>query len=241
MNTKHPKIAIHSINRLRTLALAFALGGSIAAAPLSAQMIPSHDCPTAFQSDWCQLEGNYAVGFDQAATDFKFLNGKGKVVTLPVPAAQEEAAIRSAFGNKKIYKSLTPDEINVLTALTLNWNQNQFYMGYETTASGLGYKMLANGTGKKPEAGKKVKVHYRGTLEDGSVFDSSFERGQPIEFTLGVGQVIKGWDEGIQLFPVGSKGVLRIPSNLGYGAFGAPPVIPPNATLYFEIEVVGAQ
>ena len=112
------------------------------------------------------------------------------------------------------------------------------YPGAQKTASGLYYVVEQKGTGAKAEAGKSVSVHYTGTLADGSKFDSSRDRGQPITFQLGVGQVIKGWDEGIALMNVGSKYKLIIPASLGYGSQGAGGVIPPNATLIFDTELM---
>ena len=94
---------------------------------------------------------------------------------------------------------------------------------------------------EKASAGNKVKVHYKGMLLDGTVFDSSYNRNQPIEFTLGVGQVIKGWDEGISLLGIGDKASFIIPSDLAYGESGAGGVIPPNATLVFEVELISAE
>ena len=110
--------------------------------------------------------------------------------------------------------------------------------GFEKTASGLFYKIETPGTGDSPTQGQNVSVHYKGSLLDGTVFDSSYKRNEPIEFTIGVGQVIKGWDEGINLLSKGSKATLIIPSHLGYGPNGAGGVIPPNATLKFEVELV---
>lgn len=107
-----------------------------------------------------------------------------------------------------------------------------------TTASGLQYIEVLAGTGEQPQPGAIVAVHYRGTLADGSVFDSSIERGEPIRFALGQGQVIAGWDEGIALMRKGGKARLIIPPDLAYGAQGYPPVIPANATLTFEVELV---
>ncbi len=106
------------------------------------------------------------------------------------------------------------------------------------TPSGLKYIIIEEGKGAKPEKWQKVKVHYTGKLEDGTVFDSSVKRGVPIEFELGVGRVIKGWDEGIADMKVGGKRQLIIPPDLGYGANGYPPVIPPNSTLIFDVELV---
>jgi len=109
------------------------------------------------------------------------------------------------------------------------------------TASGLEYIEVEEGTGAQAEAGKTVSVHYTGKLQDGKVFDSSVSRGEPISFRLGVGQVIKGWDEGIALMKVGGKAQLVIPSALGYGERGAGGVIPPNATLVFDVELVAVK
>ncbi len=110
--------------------------------------------------------------------------------------------------------------------------------GFDKTDSGLRYQMIQKGDGIKAEKGKTVSVHYKGQLPDGTVFDSSFKRNQPIDFTLGIGQVISGWDEGIQLLNVGDKARFVIPSDLAYGSAGAGGVIPPNATLIFDVELV---
>jgi len=94
------------------------------------------------------------------------------------------------------------------------------------------------GTGRKPKVGDKLQMHYTGTLTDGSKFDSSVDRGRPFEFTIGVGQVIKGWDEGVIQMAEGGKATLNITSDFGYGARGAGGVIPPNADLIFEVELI---
>ena len=108
----------------------------------------------------------------------------------------------------------------------------------QITDSGLQYTDLEVGTGAEASSGQTVVVHYRGTLEDGSQFDASYDRGQPFSFPLGAGRVIKGWDEGVQGMKVGGKRKLVIPPDLGYGARGAGGVIPPNATLIFEVELL---
>jgi FKBP-type peptidyl-prolyl cis-trans isomerase len=110
--------------------------------------------------------------------------------------------------------------------------------GFEKTDSGLRYQIIQKGDGVKAEKGQTVSVHYKGQLIDGTVFDSSYKRNEPIDFPLGVGQVIPGWDEGIGLLNVGDKARLVIPSHLGYGSRGAGGVIPPDANLIFDVELV---
>lgn len=115
-------------------------------------------------------------------------------------------------------------------------------MGSEiTTPSGLKYTDHCIGTGEGPKPGQIVSVHYTGTLEDGTKFDSSLDRGQPFTFEIGKGRVIKGWDEGVMSMKVGGKRKLVIPANLGYGARGAGGAIPPNAVLIFEVELLGVK
>ncbi|MFA5795424.1 MAG: FKBP-type peptidyl-prolyl cis-trans isomerase [Candidatus Brocadiia bacterium] len=110
-----------------------------------------------------------------------------------------------------------------------------------TTTSGLKYIDLTVGTGVEARPGKSVSVHYTGWLTNGTKFDSSKDRGQPFVFGLGAGQVIRGWDEGVAGMKIGGKRKLTIPPQIGYGPRGAGNVIPPNATLIFEVELLGVQ
>lgn len=132
--------------------------------------------------------------------------------------------------------STTVTENNILIASNTMSDANAV-----TTSSGLKYVELKEGTGATPKPGQTVEVHYVGTLEDGTQFDSSRDRGQPFSFKIGIGQVIKGWDEGVSTIKVGGRRQLIIPPELGYGARGAGGVIPPNATLLFDVELLGVK
>ena len=107
-----------------------------------------------------------------------------------------------------------------------------------TLPSGLRFEDITVGTGATPTTGKRVTVHYTGTLTNGSKFDSSRDRGEPFTFVIGVGQVIKGWDEGVASMQVGGRRTLNIPAALGYGVRGSPPVIPGNSELVFDVELL---
>jgi FKBP-type peptidyl-prolyl cis-trans isomerase len=137
--------------------------------------------------------------------------------------------------NKKEVQSETTNTGGTTMAATPETNN------VVTTASGLQYQILQPGDGPVAKAGQIVSVHYTGWLTDGTKFDSSVDRGQPFQFTLGAHQVIAGWDEGVAGMKVGEKRKLTIPSNLGYGAQGAGGVIPPNATLIFDVQLLGVQ
>jgi peptidylprolyl isomerase len=129
--------------------------------------------------------------------------------------------------------SLIGEEQNNLNSQNMQTQQNE-----QSAQTGLRGEILKPGSGQEVKAGDVVSVHYVGTLENGQKFDSSIDRGQPFEFTLGAGQVIRGWDVGVAGMKVGEKRKLIIPSDLAYGASGAGGVIPPNATLIFEIELL---
>jgi len=141
------------------------------------------------------------------------------------PAAPDMAAPATAAPGMAMQGSMPPPPSNDVV----------------TTASGLKYIEIEAGGGASPQAGQTVSVHYTGWLADGTKFDSSRDRGQPIEFVLGRGMVIQGWDEGLSTMKVGGQRRLIIPPDLAYGPGGRPPVIPPNAELTFDVELVGAR
>lgn len=178
-------------------------------------------------------EAQGLIGEPSLATDFVlikqgFINGLLGDTTMTGEQAGEY--IQTTMNNIK-YGSVKEDGEKFLT-------ENALKEGVKVTESGLQYEVLKMGRGKKPAATDRVKVHYHGTLIDGTVFDSSVERGEPTSF--GLNQVIKGWTEGLQLMPVGSKFRFYIPQELGYGAQQAGS-IPPYATLIFEVELLSIE
>ncbi|NJP10648.1 MAG: FKBP-type peptidyl-prolyl cis-trans isomerase [Leptolyngbyaceae cyanobacterium RU_5_1] len=149
--------------------------------------------------------------------------------SLPTPQAQ----VTTVASDSQTAPLVAQTTTNPPTLRKLEVSKN-----YVTTASGLKYLDLVEGTGAAPESRQTVKVHYTGTLEDGTKFDSSRDRNRPFEFQIGVGQVIKGWDEGVGSMKVGGRRQLVIPPELGYGSRGIGP-IPPNSTLLFDVELLG--
>ncbi len=160
----------------------------------------------------------------------------GGLATSPneVPAVTSEANTLIAQGLSQQASDLMADDITEESTMA----EENAAPNIVTTDSGLQYEVIAEGNGATPQPGNRVFVHYVGTLEDGTKFDSSRDRGRPFDFTIGRGQVIKGWDEGVGMMQVGDRRKLIIPPELGYGARGAGGVIPPNATLIFDVELL---
>ena len=150
----------------------------------------------------------------------------------------EEAEKWNAFEAFETFKATKEKRLAALRAKQEE-ELNKVSEGFEKTLSGLRYKIIQKGSGERAVKAHNVSVHYEGSLLNGQIFDSSYKRGEPIEFQLGVGQVIPGWDEGIALLQVGDKARFVIPSHLAYGSSGAGGVIPPNASLLFDVELMG--
>lgn len=209
--------------------------------------------------DFCFVEPewpDHCVQFTEEADYFYYQApsvNKGVPARFSFPTQQQRYATSYLTGlaesNKKL--KLTSRDLLIMEHGMELWHQLEgirkwdpavVLSGYTLTSSGLGYKVLVSGRGKAPSKGRKVNVHYTGYLENGEKFDSSLDRKQSFQFTLGAGQVIKGWDEGLAIMTVGSRYLLRIPPHLGYGQAGAGGgEIPPNATLYFDVQLLSAE
>lgn len=190
---------------------------------------------------YCHTNSNWfdkrCASFTEGARFVVFSAGK-KSMKVPMPQ-EGESIIQHLAGLAKDtrYKKLKSLDLLFLHEAYAVWDTTKIDIGYTYTDNGLGLKMMNEGNGELPTKGKTVVVHYTGYLKDGTKFDSSVDRGQPFEFPLGAGRVIKGWDEGIALLKIGSKAMLKIPPKLGYGSRNAGK-IPANSTLYFEVELL---
>jgi len=162
---------------------------------------------------------------------------QGDTMNMEILRVGEEA---QAFNAVEVFRKFTGAKVEREAAAKAaqEASMKDLVAGFDKTDSGLYYKIIQKGEGVKPTAGQTVSVHYKGMLPEGSTFDSSYDRGKPIDFPVGMGHVIAGWDEGIMLLNKGDKARFVIPSDLGYGAQGAGGVIPPNATLIFDVELM---
>ncbi|MBB3696266.1 FKBP-type peptidyl-prolyl cis-trans isomerase [Flammeovirga yaeyamensis] len=160
---------------------------------------------------------------------------KSKRIDLNFDDVEDIVAYRKITNNKKL--KLTANDLLFIQMSVSKWNVEKKRLGYEFLESGLGIKIIKKGGDVKPVDGKTVVVHYVGYLMDGEKFDSSRDRGQPFQFQLGRGRVIKGWDEGVKNLTIGTRAMLMIPPELGYGSRNMGP-IPANSTLIFDIEVL---
>ncbi|MDB3977465.1 peptidylprolyl isomerase [Flavobacteriaceae bacterium] len=184
------------------------------------------------------LDNKHSVfGYVVQGQDVVDAVAQGDTMNMEILRVGEEA---QAFNAVEVFRKFTgaKAEREAAVKAAQEASMKDLVAGFDKTDSGLYYKIIQKGEGVKPTAGQTVSVHYKGMLPEGSTFDSSYDRGKPIDFPVGMGRVIAGWDEGIMLLNKGDKARFVIPSDLGYGAQGAGGVIPPNATLIFDVELM---
>jgi peptidylprolyl isomerase len=189
-----------------------------------------HESPAT--DDYNQIVVNISLSMKEILVSLGVMLGCGILVLIFQFSAGTPAATAGSIAESESIASVTKSAPTPSNLIAMD-NEKEI-----TTASGLKYVELTEGTGATPTNGQTVSVHYTGTLEDGKKFDSSRDRNQPFEFQIGKGQVIKGWDEGLSTMKVGSRRKLIIPAELGYGDRGAGGVIPPKATLIFDVELL---
>ncbi|PWJ44490.1 FKBP-type peptidyl-prolyl cis-trans isomerase [Sediminitomix flava] len=199
------------------------------------------DCaPTTEDIDYCFTDARFGIRcaqFIEKSDYFIFSTKKSKSYKLPIIKEGENHVDYLLTQITEKTAKLSAIDVLFLEVALETWNVEKTKIGFDFTDSGLGIKILEQGNGDIPAKGDEIVVHYKGMLENGEVFDSSYDRGTPLTFPIGVGRVIDGWDEGLTSIPVGTKAILRIPPEIGYGerSIGR---IPANSTLYFEVELI---
>ena len=181
----------------------------------------------------------YCATFTDGAVIFE-LRKKKKIRSIPIITDATSKDLIKIAEDKKL-KVTASDILFIQEALKV-WKTESWNLGQKYTESGLGIKVLKDTSGEFPKKGQRVKVHYSGFLaSNGKKFDSSVDRDEPFVFELGAGRVIRAWDEAVSKIRIGSKVIVKVPSELGYGRRGAGSAIPPNSDLFFEIEVLGIE
>ena len=226
------------------IAVAVILGGAALVPVYYATQHPADATHSAMSKNAKPVEKiSYALGYEVGQQTPPEVDAKAFITGIRDGHAKKERVytedeLRKAYAEfqKEMQEKQLEQTKQVATSNDSFLAENAKKAGIITTTSGLQYKITKEGTGKQPSASSQVTVHYKGQLLDGKVFDSSYDRGQPVEFPLN--QVIPGWTEGLQLMKEGGKATLYIPAQLAYGEQGVPGSIPPNSTLIFDVELL---